>query len=200
MINMIHQILGDSKYSVRESGIRTILFQGDLSHEPEDYIEIQRISDKYMIFEVHRDSRQMKGYVANRNDAAIYAVIFFKRLFDDMEDRMVVQNIRSYLNCGEEDKAIACIRNKIDESIYSIGREVPSKISLIKTGDKADVKFANECLAESVTLSGGYVAFYHYCKKLMHISKFYNEILGKIDCSLSCQNIKTLYILGKLIG
>lgn len=198
MISMIYKILQDSKYSVREYDEKIVLFQEDLNYYLEDYVEVQRTGDKYIVFEVHRDSKQIKAETADKNDAVIYAVIICKRLFDDLSDRMVARNIRSYVDCGEEDKAAACIRNEIDESIYSIGREDRSKISLIKTtGNTANVMFANQCIVEAAALSRAYVVLYNYCKKLMHISEFYNEKLKEIDCSLSAQNIMTVYIFGE---
>lgn len=180
-----------------ESEEKIVLFQGNANTYPEDYIEIRRISDRYVVSEAHRDVKQVRVETEKKDEAQIYAIVIYMRLYDDVADKLVARNIRSYLNSGEEKKARDFIDNNFDNVIFSIGEEDKQKISLIETKDGIDVKFDGEYIVRNVTLSRGYVAFYNYCEKLKHIVFIYDEIQKNVDFVLNRERILRLYILGE---
>ena len=194
-------LLQGDEYNLKELNGRIVLFGGNSTIYPEEYVEIdkQNTNDKFIVAEVHRDIKQIKKETEKREEAAIYAVIIYKRLSDNIINRMRARDIRECLNHGEEEKALNCIVDCFDNSIYSIDYEDRMKISLIYAGDKADVKFGGEYLAENVTLSRGYVVFYNYCEKLQYISSFYNEIQEKLNFDMSREQVLRLYILGRYV-
>lgn len=198
MIHTIQILLQGEDYSLKELNGRIVLFGGNSTIYPEEYIEIENqiSNDKFIVAEVHRNVKQIKKETGKREEAAIYAVIIYKRLYDNIVNRMKARDIREYLNRGEEEKALNCIVDCFDNSIYSIDYEDRMKISLIYVGDKADVKFGGEYLAENVRLSRGYVVFYNYCEKLQYISSYYNEIQEKINFDMSHEKVFRLYIFG----
>ena len=194
-------LLRGEEYTLKEINGRIVLYRGNSTIYPEEYIEIekQNSNDKFIVAEVHRDIKQIKKETEKREEAAIYAVIIYKRLYDNIVNRMKAKDIREYLNHGEEEKALNCIVGCFDNSIYSIDYEDRMKISLIYAGDKADVKFGGEYLAENVTLSRGYVVFYNYCEKLQYISSYCDEIQEKINFDMSREKVFRLYIFGRYV-
>ena len=198
MIHTIQMLLQGEEYNLKELNGRIVLFGGNSTIYPEEYIEIENqiSNDKFIVAEVHRNVKQIKKETGKREEAAIYAVIIYKRLYDNIVNRMKARDIREYLNRGEEEKALNCIVDCFDNSIYSIDYEDRMKISLIYVGDKADVKFGGEYLTENVTLSRGYVVFYNYCEKLQYISSYYNKIQEKINFDMSHEKVFRLYIFG----
>ncbi len=192
-------LLQNEEYNLREFDEKIVLFKGNSNTYPEDCIEIAKVTlnGNYIVSEVHRDVKQINIETEKKEEAAIYAVFIYKKLYDNIIDRMKARSVRNYLNLGEEDKAVTCIINSFDDSIYSIGYEDGSKISLIRSEDETDIKFGGEYLVKGATLSRGYVVFYNYCEKLQYISLFYAEMQKKIDFSIERERIIRLYILGK---
>lgn len=199
MINIIEILLQKEKYKLIQTDKTIIIFKGNSDTYPEDYIEIEKATDidKFVVSEVHRDKKQIKVETEKEEEAIIYAVVVYKRLYDDIVDRIKARKIRNLLDAGEEKKALDSIFNSFDVSLFSINHEDDLKISLIHSQNKVDVKFGGEYLAEGATLSRGYVVLYNYCEKLKHISSFYKEMCKKIDCSIHLENILKMYILGK---
>ncbi len=197
MINILHKVLQNKKYIIKDLKERIILYVNSEHNYPEDYIEIKKEENTYMIIEVHRDIHQIKYNTDDYKDAIVVAVILCKRLFDDIADRSMAETIRGYLKSGNEEKAKKYIINMFGEQIFSIGSEDDKKISMMKFGDKANVKFAGTYLVEDASLSRAYVALYNYCNKLAYISDYYNDIKEQIEFKLSKYSIQKLYILGK---
>lgn len=196
LINTIEILLKDEEYNLKELDKRIILFKENSGFSPEDFIEIKKndSTGKFIVSEVHRDVRQTKLETERKEKAAICAVVFYKKLFDDIVDRMVARRIRNYINSGENEKALSCSIERFDDSLYSIGYEEILKISLIQSEDKVDIKYGGKYLAESATISRGYVVLYNYCEKLRHISSFCNQIQSRLKCSIDRKKIIEWYI------
>lgn len=197
MINIFPLLLQDEKYDLLKNKSKIILYKNSLGGYPEDYIEIDSVNGKFIVSEVHRDMKQVKIETDEEKEANIYAVILYKRLYDDIVDKMRVRSIRKYLDIGEERKAIECITDDFDNSLFSIDSEDVLKISLIHSNNGIDVKFGGEYLAENATLSRGYVVLYNYCNKLRYISSFYDEMCKKSNYTMNRELIIKMYILGK---
>lgn len=197
MINILHKLLQNDKYIIKNLSEKIILYVNSEHNYPEDYIEIKKADNKYIIAEVHRDIYQIKYNTDDYTNAIVVAVILCKRLFDDIADRIMAETIRDYLKSGNEEKAKNYIIDRFGGQIFSIDSEDDKKISMIKSGDKADIKFAGTYLVEDASLSRAYVALYNYCNKLVYISDFYNDIKEEIGCKLGKDSIQKLYILGK---
>lgn len=196
MINRIQALLQDEKYHLQEFDKKIILFKGNLNVYPEDYIEIEKATaiDKFIVSEVHRDEKQFK-IETEKEEASIYAVVMYKKLYDDIVDRMKARSIRNYVNSGEEEKALSCIKGWFNDSLYSIDTEDSLRISLIQSGDKVNVKFGGEYLAENASKARGYVVLYNYCEKLRNITLFCDEIHKKMNCNVNREKIIKMYIL-----
>lgn len=197
MINIIQLLLQNEKFEVLKDGDRIILSRSNLCGYPEVYIEIEKIHDKFAVSEVHRDTKQIRIETEEENEANIYAVILYKRLYDEIIDKVRARSIRRYLDAGEEKKALDCIAGDFDDALFSIDSEDKQKISLIHSSGGIDVKFGGEYLAENATLSRGYVVLYNYCEKLRYISSFYDEMCQQSDYTINRESTIKMYILGK---
>ncbi len=196
MINKIQVLLQNEKYHLQEFDKKIILFKGNLNAYPEDYIEIEKatVINKFIVSEVHRDEKKIK-IETEKEEAAIYAVVIYKKIYDDIVDRIKARNIRNYVNSGEEEKALSCIKGWFNDSIYSIYTENSLRISLIQSGDKVNIKFFGEYLAENATKARGYVVLYNYCEKLRNITLFCDEIQKWMNCNVNREKIIKMYIL-----
>lgn len=196
LINRIQVLLQDEKYHIQEFDKKIILFKGNLNVYPEDYIEIEKSTaiDKFIVSEVHRDEKQFK-IETEKEEASIYAVVIYKKLYDNIVDRMKARSIRNYVNSGEEEKALICIKEWFNDSVYSIDTEDSLRISLIQSGDKVDVKFGGEYLIENASKARGYVVLYNYCEKLRNITLFCDEIQKRMNCNVNREKIMKMYIL-----
>lgn len=198
MIDIIRRLLQEEEYNLKELDGKIVLFKGNINIYPEEYIEVEKEpTGEFAISEIHRNVKQIKVKAKKDKEAGVYAVIIYKKLFDNISDRTKIRFIRNCVDIGEEEKALAYCIDRFDNLVYSIDHEDNLKISLIRSKDVADVKFAGEYLAHNAKLSRGYVAFYNYCEKLQYIYSFYNKIQQKLSFSLSCEKILSLYILGK---
>lgn len=196
MIDVIRAILEDEKYVLQEFGGRLKLYNGNPNIYPEDYIEIDKTTntDRYTIFEVHRDNKQFQ-LEAGKEEAAFYAAVMYKRLFDNVVDRVKARNIRNYVSSGDEETAVDCIKSWFSNSIYSMGVEDYFKISFIQTDDKVDVKFGGEYIAEGVSVARGYVVLYNFCEKLQTIIRFCDKIQKRTSYTFDREKIMKMYIL-----
>lgn len=187
----------DEKYNLVKYENKVVLSKKNLTGYPENYIEVENVLDKFIVSEVHRDTKQVKIETGEEEEANIYAIIFYKRLYDDVGDKLKLRNIRRYLDDGEEKKVLDCIASDFDSSLFSIDNEDDFKISLLHSGNGVDVKFGGEYLAENATLSRGYVVLYNYCEKLRYISSYYDQMCEKLDYILNRELIIRMYILGE---
>lgn len=197
MINIIQELLKNEDYNLKDINGRLILFQDKLNCFPEDYIEIEKneLTGEFSVYEVHRVEKQNRLETKREDEAAICAVIFVKKMYDDIVNRVRIRRIRSYINSGENRKALNCSIEGFDDSIYSIGCEDSMKISLIQVEDKVNIKFGGKYLAKNVSIGRGYVILYNYCEELQYISSFYNKIENKLKCSVDREKIIKWYIL-----
>lgn len=188
----------EEEYNLKELDGKIELFKGNTNIYPEEYIEVEKEpTGEFTISEIHRNVKQIKVKTEKDEEAGVYAVIIFKKLFDTISDKNKIRFIRNYVDIGEEEKALACCIDHFDNLIYSIDYEDSLKISLMRSKNVASVKFAGEYLVHNAKLSRGYAVFYNYCEKLQYIYLFYNKIQQKLSFSVSCEKILSLYILGK---
>lgn len=199
MIKIISTLLQNEKFNIAEQGDTTILYETGLVNYPEDCVQIEHrpAAGKFVVSEVHRDIKQEKIETEKEDEAGIYAVVLYKRLYDEIVDRTKAIDIRNCLDAGDERKALDSIINRFDTSLFSIDIEDKLKISLIHTENNVDVKFGGEYIAKNATLSRGYVVLYNYCEKLKHICSFYDEVCKKINSTINRETILKMYILGK---
>lgn len=199
MINIIRILLQDEEYNVKEFDGKIVLFKETSTIYPEEYIEVEKINStgKFIVSEVHRDVKQIKVKTDKKEEAGIYAIIIYKKLYDDITDRKKARFIRNHINTGDEENVLAYCIDSFDDSVYSIDYEDNLKISLIRSKDSVDVKFYGEYIVQNAALDRGYVVFYNYCEKLQHISSFYSKIQQKLNYSIGCETILKLYIFGK---
>ena len=198
MIDLIVSLLNDNQLCIRENDQKIELFRGLNICYPEDYVELEReqLTDKFIVAEVHRDKREIKASTRIEEEAIIYAVVLYKRLFENIVDRSKAKIIMDYVDRGEDKEALACAIDSFDDSLYTIGYEEESKISLMQKMDTIDVKFDGHYIVQRVTPKRGYIVFFNYCTKLKYISEFCDDIKKRLRCEANRDNIIKLYIFG----
>ena len=196
MKNSIKILLQDENYSLQEFDKRIILYKRNRNVYPKVYVEVEKVAanNKYIVSEVHRDEKRIKIEI-DKEEVPIYAAVMYKKLFGDGVDRTRATAIGSYVDSGEDEKALNCIMEWFDDTIYSVNAEDKHKISLIRSEDRISVKFAGKYLVENVSMTRGYVVFYNYCDKLQYISLFCDVIQNRMKCMIDRMKIISLFIL-----
>lgn len=199
MIDMIKRLLKGCDPSIAATNEKIEIFPQGLNY-PEDCIEIEKqpASVLFTVAEVHRQEKLVKATNLKEDEACLYAAISYKRLFEIVADREKARKIRALIDSGNNKEALSCAASDFDHSIYSIGREDRSKISLIVTADRANIKYGGNYIVEHATLKQGYVAFYNYCVKLQYISAFCTEVQKDFGLAMNRRDAIRLYILGSL--
>ncbi len=194
MIEIIQEILQDDKLRIMEANNIILLFQGCY---PEDCVELEINNNCYIIYEVHRKTKCLKLKTKERSDAIVYAIIVYKRLYDNLLNREISKNIKIFIDNRNEEKALECIKNKFSPLIYSLEREEHGKISFIKVNNKVDVKFNKRYIAKGVKLNRAYIVFYNFCAKLEHISLFCDILQNKLGNVINRDRIFDMYLFGE---
>lgn len=194
MTEIIQEILQDDKLKIIETNNITLLFQG---FYPEDCVEIEINNNYYMIHEVHRKTKYLKLKTKEKSDAIVYAIILYKRLYDNLLNGEISKNIKVFMDNRNEEKALECIKNKFSPLIYSLEREERGKISFIKVNNKVDVKFNKRYIAKGAKLDRAYIVFYNFCAKLEHISLFCDILQNKLGNVINRDRIFDMYLFGE---
>ena len=88
------------------------------------------------------------------------------------------------------------LNTHLSSDSYSIGTECYDKVSLIETGDTADVKYHSEYLAKGAGLSRAYAVLYNYCKKKSFIEAWCIENAALVEGPVDVNELVELYMLG----
>jgi len=196
LIDKIKSLLKDENINVTKKDNQIVIFKRTSNSYPEDYIDIEKMKkeNKYIVYEVHRDEKKII-IQADEEEALIYAVIKFKKIFDDFPTQIRARSIRNDIEEGKEKEAIEKIIMWFDSSVYSIGNEVEGKISLIYSGDCVDVKFCGEYIVKNVSKARGYAVFYNFCEKLKYIYSYYDDMIINENLMINKENAAKLYIM-----
>lgn len=176
-------------------GDRVRLFNSKNEYYQEDYILIKKFPTGIFVYEVHRDFEKIKASADSMDEALIYAIFAYKKLYDRLSDNNVVRNIRQSINSGNENTVLEYIKSNYNKDYYSIDEEVPTKISLIRYGSYADIKFMGKYIEKNVSISRGYVILYNYYIKLNHICLICNMIEDLLGNIFSSRKALTIYLL-----
>lgn len=173
-MNNIQRFLESVGLQLQEDGKLTNVCATENRREIEDYIVLCEKGKTYYIYEVHRAERIMKMQDQDKERAVIWAVILYKRMNDNMADRIVTRKIRSMITDGDEASAKELFR-EFNEDIFSIGEETEDRLCLIAENGQASVVYNGTAIVTAVSLSRAYVVLYNYCRKLQEILSFYRD-------------------------
>lgn len=198
MIKRIKELLQGVEYELweRETNIR--LFREEYpGYYPEDYIGVD-ITDRYIVYEGHRDDKYVVLETKNPEETALYAVILFQRLWVYEGDYTTSRIVGEYVDNGEVEKAWDLIKRDIDDSYISMHYEEPSKISFLQRGEEVDIKYSGRYIVEGRSLRSGYVVLYNYARELQYITAYFDEIKDNINIPVNREDIYRLYIFKDL--
>lgn len=186
--------LADEGYAILRKPNEYCIYK-NIDNYQEDFIKVQKENSINYIYEIHRNSSKLIKKEQSDDKAYVYAIILCKRLYDNL-DRKYVRKIKEHIEQGDENEVIKIIKDKFDVSIYSIGFEENSKVSLIKKENNVDIKFAGKYILSNVSMIRGYIAFYNYCEKIKSIKNFVDELNGKFNCDKL--ELLRLYLTGEI--
>lgn len=99
------------------------------------------------------------------------------------------------LEKGEEEAVIVHKRSWYGDSLCSIGKEEPARLSLIRTRKGADVKFAKRYVAQGVDAAMGYTVLDRCCRLLEIADKLCQKVL-EAGIAVNQETLKCLMVFG----
>ena len=117
-------------------------------HCPKDYVSVKDMQGSYAICEIHRDKEVAWAWAGDAEEATVLAAALGGRMFHTGADPDIARQIREYAAQGHENQAARFLAGRLDRALYCIGEEDPSRVSLVKKGKMADVRFARRNLVK----------------------------------------------------
>lgn len=151
---------------VRQDGAETIICRNETGHWPEDYVSVEQRPDGYAVCECHRDKKAVRAKAGSLEETAVLAAALALRMFGIGADPGTARQIRGLIEQGHEGQAACLLAGRLDQSLYSIRKEDPSRVSLVKRGKMADVRFAGRTIVKGASRPRAYAALYHYGRML----------------------------------
>lgn len=163
---------------------------------PEDCVVLDYSEEQIKIKEIHRSNEKIVLETENANRASLVAAVLALRLFYPLKRDELLEQLRTLIKENFFEDAHRLLDNQFSSNCYSIGVECYNKVSLIETGDTADVKYHSEYLAQSVGLSRAYAVLYNYCKKKNFIEAWCAEYISLVKSFEDVNELVGLYMLG----
>lgn len=163
---------------------------------PEDYVEVDYSEELMKIKEMHRSNEKIILETADANRATLVACVLALRLFCPLKRDELVGQLRTIIKENLLEDAHRLLDNHFSSDDYSIGEECYDKVSLIETGDTADVKYHSKYLAQSAGLPRAYAVLYNYCKKKSFIEAWCAKNIALVENSVNINELVELYMLG----
>lgn len=195
MIQIVNSILSTEICTINEKN-KKIIIMSAISTFPEDYVEVDYSEKQIKIKEIHRSNEKTVLETEDANRASTAACVLALRLFCPLKRDELVEQLKTIIKENLFEDAHQLLENHFSSDDYSIGAECYDKVSLIKTGDTADVKYHSEYLAQSAGLPRAYVVLYNYCKKKSFIESWCAENIVLVEGPVDINELVELYMLG----
>lgn len=163
---------------------------------PEDYVEVDYSERQIKIKEIHRSNEKIILETEDTNRASLVACVLALRLFYPFKRDETVEQLRILIKENFFEEAYRLLSNHFSSDDYSIGTECCDKVSLMETGDTADVKYHFEYLAQGARLSRAYAVLYNYCKKKNFIEAWCTKNIDLMEGEVDINELIELYMLG----
>lgn len=135
-------------------------------HCPEEYVSVKDMQGSYAICETHRDKEVARAWAGDVEGVSVLAATLGGPMLHTGANLDAARQIRGYAAQEHEDQAARFLADRLDRALYCIGEEDPSRVSLVKKGQMADVRFARRNLVEETSLPRAYAVLYNYGKML----------------------------------
>lgn len=179
---------------------KKIVIMSSNSTFPEDYVEVDYSEEQIKIKEIHRSNEKNILETKDANRASLAACVLALRLFSPLKRDDLVEQLKTIIKENLFEDAHQLLDNHFSSNDYSIGAEYYDKVSLIETGDTADVKYHSEYLAQSEGLPRAYAVLYNYCKKKNFIEAWCAEKIALVESFGDINELVELYMLGYIKG
>lgn len=195
MIQVLNSILSKDICTIKEKNKKIVIMSSN-STFPEDYIEVDYSEEQIKIKEIHRSNEKNVLETKDVNRASLVACVLALRLFSPLKRDDLVEQLRTIIKENLFEGAHQLLDNHFSSDDYSIGVECYDKVSLIETGDTADVKYHSEYLAQSAGLPRAYAVLYNYCKKKNFIEAWCAENKALVKSLADINELVEVYMLG----
>ena len=148
------------------------------------------------IKEIHRSNEKIILETEDADRTSLAACVLALRLFGPSKRDETVEQLRIMIKDNFYEDAHRLLNTHLSPDSYSVGTEYYDKVSLIETGDTADVKYHSEYLAKGAGLPRAYAVLYNYCKKKSFIEAWCIENAAVVEGPVDVNELVELYMLG----
>lgn len=190
------ELLDDGSLAVREwDGVAAVYRKEDPEGRPEAVTAALPEGNGYDICAIRDMGKHVLAYAGSTEEAVIFAAAAAWSLCAHMGELRAYRWIEEALGRGEEEAVIGRMRSWYGESLCSIGKEDPARISLIRTRKGVDVKFAKRYAARGTDAAMAYTVLDHCCRLLQTADKLCQKIL-EAGIMVDQEKLKCLMVFG----
>ena len=194
-MRVLNGILSTDKCTISEKDQKIVIMSSN-STFPEDYVEADYSEKPIQIKEIHRSNEKIILETEDADRTSLAACVLALRLFGPSKRDETVEQLRIMIKDNFYEDAHRLLNTHLSSDSYSIGTECYDKVSLIETGDTADVKYHSEYLAKGAGLPRAYAVLYNYCKKKSFIEAWCIENAALVEGPVDVNELVELYMLG----
>ena len=179
-MRVLNGILSTDKCTISEKDQKIVIMSSN-STFPEDYVEADYSEKPIKIKEIHRSNEKIILETEDADRTSLAACVLALRLFGPSKRDETVEQLRIMIKDNFYEDAHRLLNTHLSPDSYSVGTEYYDKVSLIETGDTADVKYHSEYLAKGAGLPRAYAVLYNYCKKKSFIEAWCIENAAVVE-------------------
>lgn len=195
MIQVLNSILSTDICIIKEKNKKISILSSNAIY-PEDYIEVEHCEEQIIIKEIHRSNEKIILETKDIKRATLVAGVLALRFYCPIERDEVVDRIKTLVKEKSFNDAYELFIQNFSTDLFSIGDEVYDKLSLIETGNIADVKYHSVYLVQGASIPRAYAVLYNYCKKRSFIESWCNENMSLIEDVGYINELVEVYLIG----
>lgn len=171
-------ILDDGEFAIREwEWVAAVYRREDPGARPEAVTAVLLERDGYDICAIRDMGKHVLAHAGNAGELRPY------------------RWIQKALGKGKEDAVAGCMRSWYGDSLCSIGKEDPRKISLVRTRKGMDIMFARRYVARGADAAMAYIVLDRFCRLLEMADKLCQKVL-EAGITVDQEALKCLMVFG----
>lgn len=165
MINKIRSILSDTVFQFQIQGEK-VTFYKDF---PEDCVVLVYKDSRYIVEEVHRDSKKIVARAFSENELIYHIVAILDNFFNTKRDMETPRKIRNLVRDGKFDEV-----EKLFEPIKNTTLQII--ISEEDNNEKlCSLSYGDTILLNNLSIQRAYVTLYNYTMKINRVTEIYDR-------------------------
>lgn len=190
------EILDDGNLTVREwEGVAAVYRRENPEARPEAVTAALPEGDGYDICAIRNMGKHVLVHTGDAGEAVVFAAAAAWSLSANLGETQPYRWIQEALGKGEEGAVAGRMLSWYGDSLCSIGKEEPCKISMVRTKKGMDVMFARRYAARGVDTAMAYTVLDRCCRLLEMADKLCRKSL-EAGITVNQEVLKLLIVFG----